>query len=532
MRIGRISGLAAALTLFLVACGSDGGGTDSDDDVDTGAASGDWAFATAIKADPGDLHPHLTTLAATRGVAAYMYDKLVYFTRDGEQLPWLAESWEVDGDSVTYTIHDGVTCSDGTPLTASDVAANFEFVTDPDNQAPVRGVLIPAELEITADDDARTVTLTAPDPDPFLLHSTGELFIACRAGLDDPDLLQADGLGSGMYALSERVPNDHYTFERRDEYTWGPGGATAADPGTAASITLRVIENESTAVNLFLSGEIDAVSAVGPDRQRLEDSHEQVTSGGTVGELFFNQADDHPSADPDVRAALAQALDFAELTAVITGGFGEQSRATAAIEPVACSYDAVTGQLPDFDPEGARAILDDAGWTAGSNGVRERDGERLSFSLVYNSTRGETTASAAELIAQQWSDVGADVTTRGMPPTEYNTVVFSAGDWDAVLLPVNVRLPSQLVPFFSGTPVPDGVNFAHLTNDEYEAAVADAMQLPGEESCPEWQRADQALIAARDVLLFADETIPTFLDGVTLELGSDGIVAPTIRAVS
>ncbi|NDL58888.1 ABC transporter substrate-binding protein [Phytoactinopolyspora mesophila] len=526
MRMGPTIAVAGSAMLFRVACGPGG---------DDGSAESDEArnttFTTSIPADPGDLHPHMTTLAATRGVAAYMYDKLVYFSMDGEQLPWLAESWEVEPDTVTYTIRAGVTCSDGSPLTASDVAANFEFIVDPDNGSPVRGVLVPAEMNISADDESRTVTLSIDEPDPFLFHSTGELFIACRAGLDDPDLLTAGGVGSGMYELTEAVPDDRYILRRRDEFSWGPGEISAADEGTVETITLRVIENESTAVNLFLSGELDAVTATGADRQRLEEEYEQVAARGTVGELFFNQADGRPGADPEVRAALAQALDYSELTAVITGGFGERSRAVAAIDPVACDYDAVDGNLPAADPAAADAALDAAGWELDASGVRAKDGQRLSIELVYNSTRGDTTASAAELIAQKWGDVGAGVTPRGMPPTEYNEVIFSTGAWDAALLPINVRLPSQLVPFFSGTVPPDGVNLAHLENDAYESAVAEAMTLPGEQSCELWRQAEQALFDAHDVLLFADETIPTFLQGVTLERGSDGIVAPTIRVV-
>lgn len=62
------------------------------------------------------------------------------------------------------------------------------------------------------------------------------------------------------------------------------------EPGTAASVTLRVIENESTAVNLFLASELDAVNAVGPDRQRLAGKYEEITGLGTVGEVLFNQS--------------------------------------------------------------------------------------------------------------------------------------------------------------------------------------------------------------------------------------------------
>ncbi|SEF18304.1 ABC transporter substrate-binding protein [Jiangella alba] len=530
MRTRRKVTVVAALTLILAACGGDGGG---DGPSEAGGAAEpvvDGTFNTAVSADPGNLHPHLTVLAATRAVANYMYDKLVYFTTDGEELPWLAESWEATATTVTYTLRDGVTCSDGTPLTATDVAANFEFVVDEANVSPLRGVLVPAEMTTTADDAARTVTITVPAPDPFLLQSTGDMFIACKAGLDDPALLEEAGIGTGMFELTEAVRDDHYTFQRRDDYAWGPDGAAAADEGTPASVNLRVIANESTAANLLLSGELNAVQVVGPDRQRLEQSYENVTLRAVVGELFLNQAAGNPGADDAVRSALAQALDYEELMSVITGGFGQRSEALAVVDPVACRYDAVDGHLPAQDAEAAAAALDGAGWTAGSDGVRAKDGARLELELIYNSTRGDTTAAAAELIASTWTELGVAVTTRGLPPTEYNEVIFGTGSWGAALLPVNLRLPNGMVPFLSGpAPADGGVNLASIENPEYAAAVAEAMTLPGQEGCDKWQEAEQALFEQNDVQLFADEIIPIFLDGATLELGGDGPIPATIR---
>ncbi|TDD69274.1 ABC transporter substrate-binding protein [Jiangella aurantiaca] len=522
--------LAAALAVVLAACGGSDGGDGPSEAGGNAEPVVDGTFTTAVAADPGNLHPHLTVLAATRAIDNYLYDKLVYFTVDGEELPWLAESWEVTPTTVTYTLRDGVTCTDGTPLTATDVAANFQFVVDEANVSPVRGVLVPAEMTATADDAARTVTITTPAPDPFLLQSTGDLFIACKAGLDDPSLLEEDGIGTGMFELTEVVRDDHYTFQRRDDYTWGPDGRTAVEPGTPATVNIRVIANESTAANLLLSGELNAASVVGPDRQRLEQQYEQVTMRAVVGELFFNQAAGNPGADDAVRAALAQALDFEELMSVITGGYGQRSEALAVIDPVACRYDAVDGHLPAQDSEAAAAALDAAGWTAGSDGVRSKDGASLQLELIYNSTRGDTTAAAAELIAATWTELGVAATTRGLPPTEYNEVVFGTGSWGAALLPVNLRLPSQMVPFLSGPPPADGgVNLASIDNPGYAAAVAEAMTLPGQEGCDKWQEAEEALFAENDVLIFADETVPIFLDGVTVERGGDGPIPATIR---
>ena len=100
--------------------------------------------------------------------------------------------------------------------------------------------------------------MTTEQPVPFLLQSTGAgLFIVCAQGLADRTILATGTDGTGPFVLEEAVPNDHYTFRARDDYTWGPDGATTDAPGFPSEAVLRVVENESTAANLLLSGEVN-----------------------------------------------------------------------------------------------------------------------------------------------------------------------------------------------------------------------------------------------------------------------------------
>ena len=156
-------------------------------------------------------------------------------------------------------------------MTASTVADNFSFVADPANQSPLLGVYVPPGITVEADDAARTVTLTSEQPVPFFLQNTGAgLFIVCAAGLADRSILAAGTDGTGPFVLEEAVANDHYTYRARDDYAWGPDGATSEVPGFPSEVVLRVVENESTAANLLLSGDVNAAAIGGPDRQRVE----------------------------------------------------------------------------------------------------------------------------------------------------------------------------------------------------------------------------------------------------------------------
>ena len=80
---------------------------------------------------------------ATNDVNVFAYETLVYLAPDGEIRAGLAESWEETPTSVTYTLKEGITCGDGSELTATTVAENFSFVADPANQSPLLGVHVP-----------------------------------------------------------------------------------------------------------------------------------------------------------------------------------------------------------------------------------------------------------------------------------------------------------------------------------------------------------------------------------------------------
>ena len=191
-------------------------------------------------------------------------------------------------------------------MTATTVADNFSFVADPANQSPLLGVYVPPAVTVEADDAARTVTLTTEAPTPFMLLNTGTaVLIVCDAGLADRSTLASGTNGTGPFVLEEAVANDHYTFSARDDYTWGPDGATSELPGFPSEVVVRIIENESTAANLLLSGEVNIATIAGADRQRVESEGYFVTEQRSiVGEFFFNQMEGLPTADVAVRQAL------------------------------------------------------------------------------------------------------------------------------------------------------------------------------------------------------------------------------------
>ncbi|KHL17225.1 peptide/nickel transport system substrate-binding protein [Mumia flava] len=514
------------LALALSACGGSDGGADGGD---AQLADGQ-TFTMTLPSDPGNLDPLMTVLSNTRQVGRFLYGTLVDQDPDGTVVPAIAESWEATTTEATFTLREGITCSDGSPFTASDVAETLNWVADPANQSPLAGLWVQPGTKATADDDARTVSVTSSAPDAFLALNLGTVPLPCGEGLSDPEVRAEGKGGTGMFTVTEAVPNDHYTFTRRDDYTWGPG--EDFDPeasGLPDEVVFRVVENETTSANLLTSGEVNAASIAGPDQDRLSEQglfHADVSA--PVGQIWFNQAEGRPAADDGVRSALVQALDLDELRTVMTSGKGETPQSLVALAPNPCQADSVGDSLPEHDADAAASALDDAGWTAGGDGTRTKDGAPLSLKVVYTTQFGETGTATAELLQQTLGDLGVEVKLQGVDSTSLNEVLFATGDWDLSLAPLSVGMPSQLVPFMSGPTPPNGTNFANISNDDYSELTASAASQSGTDGCGDWSDAETALFEQLDVVPFANSVVPTFGNDTEFEI-EDGIDPASIR---
>jgi peptide/nickel transport system substrate-binding protein len=501
-----------------------GGGTTTPDYVD-GAT-----FTLAMVADPGALDPQKSAASALFQLTQFAYDSLIGIDEKGEIVSQLAKDWKLDGDTVTLTLNEGITCSDGAAFTAQTAADNIAWIEDPNNQSPFLGSFLAPGA--TAKADGATLTITLSGAAPFFLQGLANVPMVCDAGLADRDQLTGATLGTGLYALTEAAPNDHYTYTLNKDYAWGPGGITAKEKGLPATVIAKVIPNETTSANLLLSGEVNAASIVGPDAQRLEAA--KLFSGSLdalLGEQWYNQNAGHLTSDPAVRMALTQALDLAQLQKVLTSGAGGPATRLTVVPPSACTYDAVSGNVPATDVDAAGKALDDAGWTLGSDGVREKDGKKLELSFLYANTLGTGGTSAAELAVKAWSEIGVKVDAKQNDTTTLTGALFGTGAWDVSWVPLNVSNPDQVVGFVSGPAAPNGTNFAGIANADYEAGVAKAMAISGTEGCDTWKDAETALYTAADVVPFANSAVKTFGSGARFVM-SGQLVPSSIRMLA
>ncbi len=206
--------IGSVLTLA-TACGSAGGASSATPETPV----------IQIPADPGVLDPQTSPGSWGRPMMRFAYDTLVADGKDGV-VPQLAESWDVTPTKATFTIRSGVTCANGEAMDAKAVAANFERLKDPAAKVPFTASFLGStDYKVSYDESAETVTLDLPQPfSPLLSNLATYPPMICPEGLKNPSELNTKSFGSGPYVLTAAKPGQSYTFDRRDDYTWGPTG--------------------------------------------------------------------------------------------------------------------------------------------------------------------------------------------------------------------------------------------------------------------------------------------------------------------
>lgn len=521
----RLPAVAAlgVIALTLAACGSSTGPSASGSQPANGKT-----FTAVLATDPGNLDPDLTSLSVTNEVDTFLYDSLVNVDQSGKLVSGLADKWTGNTTTATFTLRKGITCSDGTPLTASDVAANINFVGNPNNGSSRIAENVPPGATAKASNAAGTITVTSPAPDAFLVQTVGTLPIVCPKGMANPALLKEGADGTGPFTVTQVLPDNQYTLTARKGYDWGPGNWTANPAGFPAKVVFKIVPNMTTTANLLLANSVNMVSVIGPDVQRLQAKHlfeRDVLAN--LGELWFNQKAGMPTSDVAVRKALTEALNLPQLGQVVASGAGAPttSLVTPSLSP--CRGNNVSGNLPAHSVAAAEAALTAAGWKTGPGGVRTKGGTKLAVTLLYDSALGPAMQAGAELMQKDWSAVGVQVTLSSLTDTEISGVIFSpSGNWTAGLIPLNVTLPTQLEGFFSGPTPATGTNFAYVNNSAYNGDVKAASTIAGSAGCSKWNAAEKSLFQQEDVVPFVDSIVPSFAQGATFEF-SQGAIAPT-----
>lgn len=357
------------------------------------------------------LDPAVTPYAVAHWVMMNVFDTLVWRGNDGTFYPGLADSWEINEDGTVYTfkLKQGVTFHDGTPFDAEAVKFAFDHIVDPETVSGFASSLL-GPYDHTEVIDEFTAAVHFTDPYAPFLDSASQAFLA----IPSPTAVQADRnaflrnpVGTGFMKFVEWVQNDHVTLVRNDEYNWASPVFAHTGAAYLDGITFRFYLDNSTRLAALEAGDANLVqSPLLNEIPRLSESSDYLVNvplnPGLPETIFLNTAL-APTDDLAVRQALNIGLDR-ELIVQI-GMFGQAKAAYGPLWETTPFYSAEVETLYPYDPDRAKQVLEDAGWVEGSDGIREKDGQRLTVTLPAT----DFTAPFDELSQGLWSEIGIEL---------------------------------------------------------------------------------------------------------------------------
>ncbi|MBN6050632.1 TIGR04028 family ABC transporter substrate-binding protein [Nonomuraea sp. RK-328] len=413
-----LASLAAAATCLLSACG--GGGTAP---VAGAAAAGKPAYGGTLTylehQAPTCLYLPAAGFYPNGGVLNQLTDKLTWQNpRTLEIEPWIATSWEVNEDATQYTFHlrDGVTFSDGTPLDADAVAANFDVYGkgDPKLKLPVAEFVNNYERSEVV--DKNTVRFHFSKPSPGFLQGTSVI----GAGLVSKKTISLpyeeqcqlkNVVGSGPFTVAKQIVDKEIDLAARKDYDWAPRSSEHQGRAYLDQIKIIVTPEDNVRVGALTSGQADYVRYVQAyDEKTVKDAgftiYAEPTRGVNNG-LYLRPANSILK-DVDVRRALQKGTNAKEV--VDTLFTPSYPVATSVLSHLAQGYVDLSEELA-YDPEAAAKLLDEAGWVKGADGVREKDGTKLQLG-VFVSGPQPLSKQTLELVGQQWAKLGVKLEIR------------------------------------------------------------------------------------------------------------------------
>lgn len=474
--------VAVGASVVLSACGGGGAGPEASTGS-TPVAGGEAVYA--VDSPFSGFDPNVTPAAQDARALRQMYDSVVYLDENRQPQPWLAESFEASADGTTYvfTMKDGIKFHDGTALDAKAFCFNLDRIKNPATASIFAIGLIGPYESCAADGSTATVKLSTPYA-PFLINlSSPFLGIASPTAIEKfgKDQFNINPVGSGPFKFVSYTPNDRIVLEKNTDYAWAPGNAGHKGAAYVDKLTLQIIPDATVRVGSLRNGSVQMIGNV-PETEAAAMEKDPTLKfiaqqqSGAPFQLFYN-TQKAPFDDPAVRNAVTKAMDID--SAVKALYFGIYDKADSPLSPTTGSYDDSLADLQNFDPEAAKKELDAAGWKVGSDGVRVKNGQRLSVSYLEGAVNREKRQDIAEFVKSNLKDVGAEVNITLQQAAPFQQAVQNS-DYDIVGLSLVAADPnvmySEYHSRFLSSPGRTQFNFARLSNNDVDAKLIAAQQ--------------------------------------------------------
>ncbi len=400
---------------------------------------------------PSILNPYLSGGTKDVESASMVIEPLGRYDQDGALVPYLAKEIPTVGNggvsadltSITWTLKEGLLWSDGTPMTSADVKFTAEYCMHPEGGCAQASFFDGVTSVEAMDALTVKVTFNQPKPNPYGPFMGGQSPILQAAQFADclgakaPECTEANfgPIGTGPFMVTDFRPNDVIQLVANPNYRDAskPAFASVTFKGggdaTAAGRAVMETGEFDYAWNMQLAPDVLAKMAQGGKGKPI------AAFGSLVERLEMNLTDPSSDLDADTRAtvkaphpflsdikvrtALSMAIDRDLLVEV---GYGTAGRPTCNLVPAPKVFASDNTGCLTQDIEGAKALLDQAGWTdSDGDGVRDKDGKKLA--ILYQTSTNAVRQDFQALIKQWWSEIGVETELRNLDAS-----VFFGGD--------------------------------------------------------------------------------------------------------
>jgi peptide/nickel transport system substrate-binding protein len=368
----------------------------------------------AIGSEITSLDPHYHNLTPNNMVVKHVFESLIGQDENQGLVPSLALSWgPVNETTWEFSLREGVMFSDGTPFTAEDVACSFERAPDVPNSPSSFGTYLSGKTVTIIDD--YTVQISTEGPYPLMANDLSTVpiisdSVGCSGATDEFNALTA-AVGTGPYIFTNYVPGDRVVMERNPNY-WG--GSAEWD-----EVTIRMITSDPSRVAALLAGDVDMISQVPTvDIPALAENDDFVLAQGTSNRVIYLHMDHfrddspfvtangggdivNPLRDARVRRAMSMAISRVAIQERVMEGLS-----IPAGQLLPDGFFGVSDNLEplEYDPEGAQALLEEAGYADG-------------FELTIHTPNGRyiNDTRIGEAIAQMLTRIGIRTSLEAVP---------------------------------------------------------------------------------------------------------------------
>ncbi|MEM6662426.1 MAG: peptide ABC transporter substrate-binding protein [Pseudomonadota bacterium] len=399
---------------------------------------------------PSTQNPYLSGGTKDIESSSLVLEPLANYNPAGEMMPTLAEEIPTLGNggvsedltTITWKLKKGVTWSDGSPFTAADVVFSAEYCMHPEGGCNATPKFADVSSVEALDDHTVKITFGVPKPFPYGPFVGNDSPIIQKAQFQDcmgakaPECTDANfgPIGTGPFKVTEFKANDVVLYDMNESYReeGKPHFSTVLfkGGGDAAAAARSVLETGEFdyAWNLQVEPEIlsqmeaagkgTVIAAFGPSVERLMIN--KTNPDAALGEERGTVKHPHPFlTDKNVVKALSLAIDRSIL---VEAGYGAAGKVTCNVLPAPAAYASTNNDwCKTQDVDAANKLLDDSGWVRGADGVREKDGVRLSV-LYQTSTNGVRQGTQA-FIKQMWGEIGVETELKNISAS-----VFFGGD--------------------------------------------------------------------------------------------------------